>query len=118
MSVNSKPLWEAKVMDNTTLFEMSDNVLSKSIADSKSGLTAKQLKAVNWYAGTNDLRLQLCNPPMQMNFVEKSTSEPLTVTLQLILDEYKEWNDNDKKARAKARRLEKEFQNRRSNGEI
>lgn len=96
--------------DLLTIFDLSDNQVSKKIAQPKEGFTAKQLKAISWYQSTNDLRIQLCNPPMQMNFTEKSTGEPLTVTLETILDEWHEWNENDKKERARQRREEKAFQ--------
>lgn len=100
------------------MFELEGATIDKSVAESKDGLSAKQLKALNWFIKSNDMRLQLCNPPMQMNFIEKPTGIPVTVSLQFILDEYNEWNEADKKARARERRLEKEFQKRVELGEV
>ena len=98
----------SKDLETVSMFDIDQSdTIDKKLALSKS-FSSKQLKAISWYADDNDLKLQLCNPPMQMNFIEKETGMDLTVTLQTILDEYKEWNDNDKKQRAQARKLEKD----------
>lgn len=90
--------------------------IDKKLADGNTGMTSKQLKAIRWYSESHSYRLRLSNPPMQMHFVDKQSEQEITVTLENILAEYSEWNEQDKKARAaerkRAREIEKEASKR------
>jgi hypothetical protein len=68
-------------------------------------LSAKDYKAISWYAESNQLKVQLSAPPL-MYFTRRDTGEEIRVDLQEILLLYHEWNEEDKKARAKQKRIE------------
>jgi hypothetical protein len=92
--------------------EAGDEVIDKKLAEGKSGLTAKQQKAIKWYIETHRYGLRLSNPPMQMHFSDASGRD-VTVTLETILNEYHEWNEEDKRRRSAERKKEKELEKQR-----
>lgn len=75
------------------------------------GLNAAQLKAIKWYCDQHNLKPALSVPPTQMIFTDKKTMrETDPVHLDAVIAEYRAWNEEDKKRRAKERRLERERQ--------
>lgn len=74
-------------------------------------LSAAELKALGWYATTNNFRPELSAVPL-MRFTDKNTGEKVSRDLGTIIAEYQEWNEEDKKRRAAERRRERERQKR------
>lgn len=66
-------------------------------------LSAKQLKAINWYRQENGLKPQLSTPPT-MYFKDADGNE-VTADLTSIMQEYGQWNEEDKKVRAREKRV-------------
>lgn len=74
-------------------------------------LSAKDLKAINWYLGEHDLKPQLSTPPI-IYFTNKK-GEQVKAELTGIHSEYNAWNEEDKKQRAREKRIaEKQVQPR------
>lgn len=67
-------------------------------------LNAAELKAVSWYMRDNQLRPMPSTPP-KMYFKDKNGNE-VTQELTTIVSEYKAWNEQDKKERAREKRIE------------
>lgn len=67
-------------------------------------LNAREMKAITWYIKDRNLKPQLSAPP-QMHFKNES-GDTVTVDLAAIVLEYNAWNDQDKKERAREKRVE------------
>lgn len=65
-------------------------------------LTAKDFKAISWYAEENGLHPQLSTPPIM--YFRKKDGDTLKVHLDAIKLEYNAWNEQDKKIRARQRK--------------
>jgi hypothetical protein len=63
-------------------------------------LSAKDLKAINWYIAVHNLKLKLSTPPI-MYFKKASTGEEVTVDLTGLVLEYNNWKEQDKRLRAR-----------------
>lgn len=72
-------------------------------------LSAKDYKAISWYAKSNDLKPQLSAAPI-MHFTN-AKGEYVTKNLTEINLEYNVWNEEDKKIRAREREYEKRTAN-------
>lgn len=68
-------------------------------------LTARDYKAIEWYIETNNLKPQLSAPPT-MYFIDADGNE-VTKSLEAIKLEWSAWNEEDKRARARARTVKK-----------
>lgn len=66
-------------------------------------LSAKDQKAISWYIKDRKCRPMLSAPP-QMHFRDKEGGE-VVVGLDTIIDEYNAWNEQDKKERAREKRV-------------
>lgn len=67
-------------------------------------LNATELKALAWYMRDNQLKPLLSTPPI-MYFRNKDGVE-VSQELTTIVSEYKAWNEQDKKERAREKRIE------------
>lgn len=67
-------------------------------------LTAKDLKAINWYITEKKLKPLLSNPP-QMYFRDKDGIALEPIYLGGIVLEYNAWNEEDKKQRAHEKKV-------------
>lgn len=68
-------------------------------------LSAKHLKAINWYSKENELKPQLSTPPT-MYFRPRMGGDMVRADLSDIMKEYNTWNEADIKQRARERKLE------------
>ena len=68
-------------------------------------LTANQLKALNWYKDENNLKVQLSSPPNM--YFKNDKNKVVSVQIGTIMSLYNAWNEEDKKARARERALER-----------
>lgn len=81
------------------------------------GLSAKELTAINWYAKNNNLRPELSALPL-IYFSRKIVlaglegDEVFKMDKGDILDQWKVWNEEDKKQRALERKVERELHKR------
>lgn len=66
-------------------------------------LTAKDLKAIAWFIKDKNLKPQLSTPP-RMYFKEAEGTE-VTYELAGIITEWSAWNEEDKKQRAREKRV-------------
>lgn len=69
-------------------------------------LTAKDYKAIDWYAKSKDLKPQLSAPPI-MYFTDVNGDE-VHENLESIKLQYHAWNEDDKKVCARQRKQEKQ----------
>lgn len=70
------------------------------------GFTTTQFKAIHWYMEDNPgLRLQLSTPP-KVYFKDKQ-NKVLSKHISELTDAYFQWNEEDKKQRARDRRQNK-----------
>lgn len=67
-------------------------------------LSSKDLKAINWYAQQYQLKPQLSTPPT-MYFTKRDSGETLKIDLAGIVLEYSAANEEDKKTRAREKRI-------------
>lgn len=66
-------------------------------------LSAKDLKAINWFTQEHKLRVQLSTPPTM--YFRNQEGEMVTHDLSGITLEYKTWNEEDKKQRSQDRKI-------------
>lgn len=65
-------------------------------------ISASEMKALGWYVRDRDLRPQLSTPPV-MYFTKRKDGTEVKVNLAHIVTDYKAWNEEDKKERARAK---------------
>jgi len=73
-------------------------------------LKSSDLKAISWYCEENNLIPQLSIPPTQMHFIKRDTRQFVSIHLDMITLQYNEWNKEEKKRRAAARKLAKKME--------
>ena len=74
--------------------------------------SAVELKAINRFCLERNLKPGLSVYPLQINFLSKLDSVASTTDMKTIMDVYNSWNTEDKKQRAKKRKLDREFEAR------
>lgn len=90
-------------MQNLELFGgVSEPVEGKA----RDGYTNPELRAINWYANSNNCILQLSNYPT-VTFIDKASREQINENINDVMDQYKSWKKEDSKERARQRRAEK-----------
>lgn len=70
--------------------------------------SAVELKAIRWYCENNNLAPGLSSYP-KMIFTDKRTGEEITEVLSDLVSQYKDWNKENLKERARQRRVEKQM---------
>lgn len=73
-------------------------------------LKSSDLKAISWYCEENNLIPQLSIPPSEMHFVNREFRDRISVHLDMTLLQFKEWDKEEKKRRAIAKRLQKKME--------
>lgn len=69
---------------------------------------AIELKAIRWYCENNNVNPGLSAYPA-MSFTDKKTGERITEQLPDLVSQYREWNKESLKERARQRRIEKQM---------
>lgn len=67
-------------------------------------LSAKDLKVINWYGKEHGLTPQLSTPPI-IYFKRRDNGEQITADLTLMTTSWSAWNEEDKRQRARERKM-------------